>query len=205
MAEETGGRMFQVDNRNSLENIFDQIQQEMRTQYAIGYTPTNSSKDGGYRKIDLKTASKDLKVQVRKGYYAMPAGQPVDSGYFPGAPRLARFEISLDGGCEGRHGFDSSLTQAGIFQSRKARAAGSGAIFAGVSSGEIGFHAGFIEDETREAEPRDRFSATDVKDAVQIALGEIDGARGQRRGIGWARLRGLPLRGWVCPRPRGAA
>jgi VWFA-related protein len=71
MAEETGGRMFQVDNRNSLENIFDQIQQEMRTQYAIGYTPTNSRKDGGYRKIDLRTNSKDLKVQVRKGYYAM--------------------------------------------------------------------------------------------------------------------------------------
>lgn len=72
MAEETGGRMFQVDNRNSLETIFDQIQQEMRTQYAIGYTPTNSAKDGGYRKIDLRTTSKDLKVQVRKGYYALP-------------------------------------------------------------------------------------------------------------------------------------
>ena len=71
IAEETGGRMFQVDNRNSLENIFDQIQQEMRTQYAIGYTPTNSNKDGGYRKVDLKTSSKDLKVQVRKGYYAI--------------------------------------------------------------------------------------------------------------------------------------
>ncbi len=72
MAEETGGRMFQVDGRNSLESIFDQIQQEMRTQYAIGYTPTNSNKDGGYRRIDLRTTSKDLKVQVRKGYYALP-------------------------------------------------------------------------------------------------------------------------------------
>lgn len=71
MAEETGGRMFQVDRGNTLERIFEQIQQEMRTQYAIGYTPTNSRKDGGYRKLDLHTNSKDLKVQVRKGYYAL--------------------------------------------------------------------------------------------------------------------------------------
>jgi VWFA-related protein len=73
MAEETGGRLFQVDNRkNTLDSIFEQIQQEMRTQYAIGYTPTNSAKDGSYRKIDLRTSNKDLKVQVRKGYYALP-------------------------------------------------------------------------------------------------------------------------------------
>ncbi len=72
MADETGGHMFQVDRKNTLESIFDQIQQEMRTQYLIGYTPTNSAKDGSFRKIDLKANSKDLKVEVRKGYYAMP-------------------------------------------------------------------------------------------------------------------------------------
>ena len=72
MADETGGRMFEVDRgKNSLNAIFTQIQDEMRTQYLIGYTPTNSKKDGGYRKIDLKTHDKDQKVQVRKGYYAM--------------------------------------------------------------------------------------------------------------------------------------
>ncbi len=75
MSEETGGRLFQVDRKNTLDSIFDQIQQEMRTQYAIGYTPTNGKKDGSYRKIDLRTANKDLKVQVRKGYYAMPNAQ----------------------------------------------------------------------------------------------------------------------------------
>jgi len=75
MADETGGRLFTVDRKNTLDNIFDQIQQEMRTQYAIGYTPTNSVKDGSYRKIDLRTNNKDQKVQVRKGYYAMPNQQ----------------------------------------------------------------------------------------------------------------------------------
>jgi hypothetical protein len=45
----------------------------MRSQYLIGYTPTNDKKDGSYRKIDLRTKEKDQKVQVRKGYYAMPS------------------------------------------------------------------------------------------------------------------------------------
>jgi VWFA-related protein len=72
MSEETGGRLFQVDRKNSLDTIFDQIQAEMRTQYAIGYSPTNAKKDGSFRKIDLRVSNKDLKVQVRKGYYAIP-------------------------------------------------------------------------------------------------------------------------------------
>jgi VWFA-related protein len=75
MAEETGGRLFTVGGKNSLGSIFEQIQEEMRTQYLIGYTPTNSVKDGSFRKIDLHTNDKDLKVQVRKGYYAMPSQQ----------------------------------------------------------------------------------------------------------------------------------
>ncbi len=73
LSEETGGRLFTVSGKNSLPVIFDQIQQEMRSQYLIGYTPTNSKKDGTFRKIDLKTHEKDQKVQVRKGYYAVAA------------------------------------------------------------------------------------------------------------------------------------
>jgi len=72
MAEETGGRMFEVGRKNTLDQIFTQIQEEMRTQYLIGYTPTNNVKDGSYRRIDLHTHDKDQKVQVRKGYYAVP-------------------------------------------------------------------------------------------------------------------------------------
>jgi hypothetical protein len=46
----------------------------MRSQYAIGYTPANDTKDGSYRKIDVKLANKDLKPQARKGYYALKPG-----------------------------------------------------------------------------------------------------------------------------------
>jgi VWFA-related protein len=75
MAEETGGRLFQVDRKNTLEKTFEQIQQEMRTQYLVGYTPSNGTKDGSYRKVDLRVHDKELKVQVRKGYYALPNQQ----------------------------------------------------------------------------------------------------------------------------------
>jgi VWFA-related protein len=77
MAEETGGRIFAVDRKNTLQDIFEQLQEEMRSQYAIGYTPTNPAKDGSFRKIEVRTGNKDWKVQARKGYYAIkPEQQP---------------------------------------------------------------------------------------------------------------------------------
>ena len=71
MAEETGGRVFRVDRRNSLQEIYQAIQEEMRSQYAAAYTPTNGTKDGSFRRIEVRARNKDLKVQVRKGYYAL--------------------------------------------------------------------------------------------------------------------------------------
>jgi VWFA-related protein len=71
MSEETGGRVFKVDRKHTLESIFDEIQQEMRSQYALGYTPINANKDGSFRRIEVRTRDKSLKVQARKGYYAI--------------------------------------------------------------------------------------------------------------------------------------
>lgn len=70
MSEETGGRVFHVDRKLTLQEAFTELQNEMRSQYAIGYTPTNPAKDGTFRRIDIKTENKDWKVQARKGYYA---------------------------------------------------------------------------------------------------------------------------------------
>ncbi|MBI4892926.1 MAG: VWA domain-containing protein [Acidobacteria bacterium] len=70
MADETGGRVFRVDRRTTLNDIYDMIQQEMRSQYSASYTSSNAARDGGYRRIEVRTPSKDQKVQVRKGYYA---------------------------------------------------------------------------------------------------------------------------------------
>ena len=74
MAEETGGRALKVDRHHTLDDVFKEIQDEMRSQYAIGYVPSNGAKDGSFRKIDIKTHEKDLRVQARKGYYATARG-----------------------------------------------------------------------------------------------------------------------------------
>jgi len=73
MSGETGGHVYKVDRKNTLDLVFNQLQEEMRTQYAIGYTPTDPKRDGSYRKLEVRVKNKDYKVQARKGYYAMPA------------------------------------------------------------------------------------------------------------------------------------
>jgi VWFA-related protein len=71
MSEDTGGHVFHVDRKMTLQDAFTELQEEMRSQYAIGYTPTNPAKDGTFRKLEVRTTNKDWKVQARKGYYAV--------------------------------------------------------------------------------------------------------------------------------------
>ena len=71
MSDETGGRVFKVDRRHTLEQVFKELQDEMRSQYSIAYTPINDTKDGSYRHLEIRMANKDLKAQARKGYYAV--------------------------------------------------------------------------------------------------------------------------------------
>jgi VWFA-related protein len=71
MAQETGGRVIEVGNKpEKLKKAFDDIAAELRSQYNIGYVPINTTRDGGFRKVEIKTA-KDYKVQARSGYYAV--------------------------------------------------------------------------------------------------------------------------------------
>jgi len=70
LAEETGGRMISVSSEKKLLEAFDEISEELRSQYTLGYYPSNGSKDGKFRKIKVEVANHDLKVLTRKGYYA---------------------------------------------------------------------------------------------------------------------------------------
>ncbi len=71
MSDATGGRVFHIDRRTTLDDAFKDIQEEMRSQYALGYSSTNSKRDGSYRKLEIRMSNKDQKVQARKGYYAV--------------------------------------------------------------------------------------------------------------------------------------
>ncbi len=69
LAEQTGGRLITVNNPDKLGKAFKQISDELRSQYSIGYTPTNEKHDGTFRKIEVKS-KEGYKLQARKGYYA---------------------------------------------------------------------------------------------------------------------------------------
>jgi VWFA-related protein len=70
MAEDTGGRVIDVHNEKSLEKAFDEISEELRSQYVLGYYPTNAARDGKFRKIQVTVTKPDVKILARKGYYA---------------------------------------------------------------------------------------------------------------------------------------
>lgn len=70
LTEQTGGRVINVGNKfDKLRDAFDQIAAELRSQYNIGYTPTNTKQDGTYRKLEIKN-KQNYKIQSRAGYYA---------------------------------------------------------------------------------------------------------------------------------------
>jgi Ca-activated chloride channel family protein len=74
MAEATGGRHFPVENLNELPDVAAKIGMELRNQYVLGYTPSNETKDGKYRRVQVKVKQlknmPPMKTFYRLGYYA---------------------------------------------------------------------------------------------------------------------------------------
>jgi VWFA-related protein len=68
ISKETGGRLFEVTKKEPIEQIYKTIEEELRNQYSIGYTPA-ADVGAGYHRIVLTTKQKDMSVQARDGYY----------------------------------------------------------------------------------------------------------------------------------------
>jgi len=62
--------VLSANSEKKLNQAFDEISEELRSQYTLGYYPTNSAPDGKFRKVKVATTDHDLKVLTRKGYYA---------------------------------------------------------------------------------------------------------------------------------------
>ena len=74
LTKETGGRVIVVgDKSDKLKDAFNQIANELRNQYSIGYTPTNTALDGTLRKVEIRAKNKSYKIQARTAYYALPS------------------------------------------------------------------------------------------------------------------------------------
>jgi len=69
-SEETGGSTFVINNEHGFKKIFDQIAEELRSQYSLGYVSLNSARDGKYRQIKITTRDSGYTVKARRGYYA---------------------------------------------------------------------------------------------------------------------------------------
>ncbi|MGZ5481541.1 MAG: VWA domain-containing protein [Pyrinomonadaceae bacterium] len=68
LADRSGGQVHRADTLAMLPLAFAAIAAELRTQYSLGYYPTNREKDGKYRKIQVKTTRKDIAIRARPGY-----------------------------------------------------------------------------------------------------------------------------------------
>ena len=69
MSKETGGEFYQASRKQPVSQIYAAIQEELRNQYSLGYTPDKSQAEVGYHRILLTTRQKDLIVRTREGYY----------------------------------------------------------------------------------------------------------------------------------------
>ncbi len=65
----SGGRYFEAKKKDSVDDIYAQIAEELRTQFMLGYTPPKDQ-SSGYHSIHLTPKKKDLTVQTRAGYYS---------------------------------------------------------------------------------------------------------------------------------------
>ena len=90
LAQGTGGLIF--ENTNNLRAGFDRVESDLRNYYLIGYTPTNSTYDGTFRKIEVKVKRPGLTVAARKGYFALrdTGGAPVNTWEAPALAALDR-------------------------------------------------------------------------------------------------------------------
>lgn len=80
VSERTGGRAYFPRDERELREAFKQIQEEMRSQYLLAYEPSNPTKDGTYRKIEIQLTNPELvkqkiKLTHRQGYFAKTGGK----------------------------------------------------------------------------------------------------------------------------------
>lgn len=70
LGERTGGRVYPVKTLADLTGVYKQVGDELRSQYSIGYYPSNRARDGGWRSIKVETRAPGATVRARSGYWA---------------------------------------------------------------------------------------------------------------------------------------
>jgi VWFA-related protein len=69
ISKQTGGSYFEVSKKKSVDQIYTEIEEELRNQYSLGYSSDKPDSEAGYRKIQVSVKQKGLTVQARDGYF----------------------------------------------------------------------------------------------------------------------------------------
>jgi Ca-activated chloride channel family protein len=74
LSQETGGRAYFINSVVELQKIYQQISEELASQYSLAYTSKNRLRNGAWRRIDIRIAKPGLTARTRRGYFG-PTGQ----------------------------------------------------------------------------------------------------------------------------------
>jgi Ca-activated chloride channel family protein len=66
----TGGRLYKPQSFTTLDRVYGEIAEELRSQYALYYTPTDAARDGRFRRVKVEVPGRPLQVNTRVGYFA---------------------------------------------------------------------------------------------------------------------------------------
>ena len=66
----TGGRLYKPQSFADLSRVYSEIAEELRSQYALYYTPTNPARDGSFRRVSVEVPARPFRVTTRVGYFA---------------------------------------------------------------------------------------------------------------------------------------
>src|SRR5262245_15619619 len=94
LADRSGGRLYNANNLDNVSQAFSLIAEELRHQYALSYYPTNSQKDGTYRRVKVSVTKTGMIVRAREGYRAAIETQAKDGTGETGRPELKRKQLA---------------------------------------------------------------------------------------------------------------
>jgi len=72
ISNETGGNFFWIDDPDDLKEAIHSVEDDLRTEYVLGYTPPRTACDGSFRRIDLKLTKDRYRIRTRRGYVSGP-------------------------------------------------------------------------------------------------------------------------------------
>jgi VWFA-related protein len=75
LAQQTGGRLFQIPDVGALAGVYQQIATELASQYELGYASNNTKRDGAWRRITVQAMREGAFPRTKAGYYAPSGGR----------------------------------------------------------------------------------------------------------------------------------